>query len=362
MKRKITEVSVFEFFLCMFVILIHLLSEGVNVFPKWSVLSIVFYTVTKLTTFAVPAFIFTSALKLFYKFSERKFSYLPFLLDRIRKIYLPYIIMVIVYYIIYIYAFHIYEFNPVSLIKYILNGDLSAQFYFIVLIMQFYLLMPVWILISKNRGNRIFNLCIVIISIVCSIAVRTILSGQDYTHKIFPSYLVFWVLGMYAGMYYNEFIRFLSRSRLTVYAGWLVFAILHCVTSYMEYAGVINNSFSAVFVIFFCLFSTFGFYQYAYGLTESLESRGKGFFISISGASYNIYLVHCLIITSAQEIMNYAGIDNTMVRFVITAVVTYALSIIICVLAATIFRNIKLSFARSSARRARKKAARKRYL
>ena len=126
MKRKITEVSVFEFFLCMFVILIHLLSEGINVFPKWSVLSIVFFTVTKLTTFAVPAFIFTSALKLFYKFSERKFTYAPFLLDRIRKIYLPYIIMVVIYYIIFVYAFHIYEFNPVSLIKYILKDRKSV--------------------------------------------------------------------------------------------------------------------------------------------------------------------------------------------------------------------------------------------
>lgn len=361
MKRKITEVSVFEFFLCMFVILIHLLSEGVNVFPKWSVQSIVFFTVTRLTTFAVPAFIFTSALKLFYKFSERKFSYIPFLLDRIRKIYLPYIIMVIIYYVVFIYAFHIYEFNPVSLIKYILNGDLSAQFYFIVLIMQFYLLMPVWILLSKQK-NKLFNLIIIILSIIFSVAARMIWAGEDYTHKIFPSYLVFWVLGMYAGMYYNEFIRFLSRSRLMVYAGWLVFAILHSVTSYMEYGGVINNSLSAVFVVFFCLFSTFGFYQYAYGLTESLESRGKGFFISISGASYYIYLVHCLIITSAQEILNYVGLEDAMIRFFITAVVTYALSIVSCVLWATAHNNIKQSFARSSARRSRKKAARKRYL
>ncbi len=361
MKRKITEVSVFEFFLCMFVILIHLLSEGVNVFPKWSVQSIVFFTVTRLTTFAVPAFIFTSALKLFYKFSERKFSYIPFLLDRIRKIYLPYIIMVIIYYVVFIYAFHIYEFNPVSLIKYILNGDLSAQFYFIVLIMQFYLLMPVWILLSKQK-NKLFNFIIIILSVIFSVAARMIWAGEDYTHKIFPSYLVFWVLGMYAGMYYNEFIRFLSRSRLMVYAGWLVFAILHSVTSYMEYGGVINNSLSAVFVVFFCLFSTFGFYQYAYGLTESLESRGKGFFISISGASYYIYLLHCLIITSAQEILNYVGLQEAMIRFIITAVVTYALSIVSCVLWATAHNNIKQSFARSSARRSRKKAARKRYL
>ncbi len=361
MKRKITEVSVFEFFLCIFVILIHLLSEGVNVFPKWSVLSIVFFTVTRLLTFAVPAFVFTSALKLFYKFSERKFSYMPFLVDRIKKIYLPYIVMVIVYYVVFIYAFHIYEFNPVSLIKYILNGDLSAQFYFIVLIMQFYLLMPFWILLSKNK-NKVFNIVIVTISIICSVAVRVILSGEDYAHKIFPSYLVFWVLGMYAGMYYNKFIRFLSRSRLMIYAGWLIFAILHCVTSYMEYGGIINNFLPTIFVVFFCLFSTFGFYQYAYGLTESLESRGKGFFISISGASYSIYLVHCLIITSTQEILNSLGIQDTMVRFLITTVITYVLSIVSCVLWATFHNNIKQRMSRLSTRRSRKKAARKRYL
>ena len=361
MKRKITEVSVFEFFLCMFVILIHLLSEGINVFPKWSVLSIVFFTVTKLTTFAVPAFIFTSALKLFYKFSERKFTYAPFLLDRIRKIYLPYIIMVVIYYIIFVYAFHIYEFNPVSLIKYILNGVLSAQFYFVVLIMQFYLLMPLWILLSKHK-SKLFNTIMIFIAVVCSIGFRMLISSTEYTHKIFPSYLVFWILGMYAGMYYNEFLRFLSKSRLLVYAGWLVFAILHCVTSYMEYGGVINNPFSPTIVILFCLFSTFGFYQYAYGLTESLESRGKGFFISISGASYNIYLVHCLIITSTYEILNGIKVTDTISRFIITAVITYALSIIFCVISATLYRNFKSSFQRSSARRSRKKAARKRYL
>lgn len=360
MKRKITEVSVFEFFLCMFVILIHVLSEGVNLFPKWSVLSIVFFAVTKLTTFAVPAFIFTSALKLFYKFGERKFSYMPFLLDRIRKIYVPYIIMVVIYYIIFVYTFHIYEFNPVSLIKYILNGDLSAQFYFVVLIMQFYLVMPMWILISKNK-SKLFSFIIVILAIASSIAFR-MFAPAEFTHKIFPSYLVFWVLGMYAGMYYDKFLRFLSKSRLIIYAGWLLFAILHCVTSYMEYGGVINNPLSPTIVILFCLFSTFGFYQYAFGLTESLESRGKGFFISISGASFNIYLVHCLIITSTLEVLNALKITDTIQRFIITTVLTYTLSIVFCVISATLYRNFKAGLQRNSARRSRKKAARKRYL
>ena len=259
-----------------------------------------------------------------------------------------------------VYAFHIYDFNPVSLIKYILNGDLSAQFYFVVLIMQFYLIMPMWILISKYK-SKVFHAIIMVIAILCSIGCR-IAAPAEYIHKVFPSYLVFWVLGMYAGMYYNQFMRLLSKYRLVIYAGWLVFAVIHCVTSYMEYGGVISNVLSPAIVIIFCLFSTFGFYQYAYGLTESLESRGKGFFISISGASYNIYLVHCLIITSTLEILNNLKISDILTRFVITTVITYLLSIIFCVITATLYRNFKAGFQRSSARKSRKKAARKRYL
>ena len=88
-KRKITEISVYEFFICMFVITIHLLSEGVDVFTKWSAASVILSTLTRLISFAVPGFIFTSAIKLFYKYSDRKFNYFKFLLGRFLKVYIP---------------------------------------------------------------------------------------------------------------------------------------------------------------------------------------------------------------------------------------------------------------------------------
>ena len=40
-KRKITEISVYEFYMCMFVITIHLLSDGVDNFARWSAESII---------------------------------------------------------------------------------------------------------------------------------------------------------------------------------------------------------------------------------------------------------------------------------------------------------------------------------
>ena len=102
-KRKITEISVYEFYMCMFVITIHLLSDGVDNFARWSAESIIFSSLTRIISFAVPGFIFTSAIKLFYKYSDRKFSYPKFLFDRFLKVYIPYVIAVCIYYLVYVF-------------------------------------------------------------------------------------------------------------------------------------------------------------------------------------------------------------------------------------------------------------------
>lgn len=362
MKRKITEISIYEFFLCMFVILIHLLSEGASGFPKWSVLSIIFYSVTRLTSFAVPAFIFTSALKLFYKYGDRSdFRYPAFVWDRLRKIYFPYLIWVVIYYLIYVFVFRFFDFDLMALGQYILDGELSAQFYFIILIIQFYLLMPVWMLIIRVRSLS-FSTIMVVLSLVVTILCRMLIPDENYVVKLFSSYMLFWTLGMYAGIHYESFLEFLHRSKYPIYIGWFVFAILHCVLSYMEYGGLYQYHLSAVIVVFFCLFSTFGFYIYIKGLTETLENKGKGFLISISMASYDIYLLHCLIITSVYELLTYSGVENLLARFCINTVVTYTLSIVWSVCQATFYQNAAAKIKRNLTRRASQKARRKRYL
>ena len=362
MKKKITEVAIFEFFLCMFVILIHLLSEGVDEFPKWGVSSIVFFSITRLTSFAVPAFIFTSALKLFYKYGDsNRFSYPIFVWDRFRKIYLPYLVWVTVYYLIYVFIFRFFDFNLMNLVRYILDGQLSAQFYFIILIIQFYFLMPIWILISQKRAPS-FSAVVVLVAFIGTILSRMLVKDETLAVSVFPSYLIFWTLGMYAGIYYESFVRFIERSRAAIYIGWFLLAVAHCVLSYMKLGGLIIYSFEPVLVVFFCFFSMFGFYAYVKGLTETLENKGKGFLISIANASYDIYLLHCLVITAVNELLTFLTIENIMQRFVINTVVTYTLSIIWCVCQATIYRNLIAGWQRNLARRASQKARRKRYL
>ncbi|MEG2381109.1 MAG: acyltransferase, partial [Oscillospiraceae bacterium] len=323
---------------------------------------IVFFSITKLISFAVPAFIFTSALKLFYKYGdERKFTYPTFLWDRFRKIYMPYFIWVTVYYLVYVFIFKFFDFKFANLLRYILDGDLSAQFYFIILIIQFYLLMPIWILISRVKSTP-FSAIIVAIAFAVTIGCRMFIPDTAYMVKLFSSYLIFWTLGMYAGIYYESFISFIERNKIIMYIGWFITAIAHCVLSYMDVGGLIDYSFEPLIVVFFCFFSMFGFYTYIKGLTETLESKGKGFLISISEASYDIYLLHCLIITSVYEILTFTNLENLMVRFGINFIATYTLSIVWSVCQATFYKNSIAKLQRNSARRTSQKARRKRYL
>lgn len=362
MKRKITEMSVFEFFLCMFVILIHLLSEGVDTFPKWSFWSILFSSLTRLTTFAVPGFVFTSAVKLFYKYGGvKRFSYPRFLWGRFQKVVFPYILAVLIYYAVFVWVLEMYSLDFHQLLGFLINGNISAQFYFVILIVQFYLLMPVWLVFSKVK-NKTFSVLLVLFSLAVTILCRMYFPYGAGIAKVFPSYLVFWILGAYVGLYYESFESIIIKNKLPIYIGWLLLAAAHCILSYMQFGGLIAYEFSPIIVVFFCFFSIFGFYSYARELTISLEKRGKGLLTSISQASYDIYLIHCLIIIVMQRILTELEIDDILLRFGIAFVVTYGLSIIFCVLRTTIFANMKAKRLRASATRARKMARRKRYL
>lgn len=97
-------------------------------------------------------------------------------------------------------------------------------------------------------------------------------------------------------------------------------------------------------------------------MTTNLEKMGRGFLTSIAGASYEIYLIHCLVITVVTYYLKQADVESAMTRFWITAGITYLFSIIFCVLESTLYTNIKLKHRKRSAANARKSARRKRYL
>ena len=92
-RKKLTEISSFETVLCLFVVMIHVLSDSIASYPKGSFLSAISFLFSRALTFVVPAFIMSSAIKFAHAYSEGEFRYFSFLKRRITKIYIPYLII-----------------------------------------------------------------------------------------------------------------------------------------------------------------------------------------------------------------------------------------------------------------------------
>lgn len=328
MREKAECISIYEVILCMFVILIHVLSEGVSGFTRGTFPSALFFCVSRLVSFAVPAFIFSSGMKLCMKFRDNKLNYPAFLWGRIKKIYLPYLLWTVIYYLFCVYRLHYFAFNFSDLLKYLLNGEISAQFYFILVIMQFYLLMPLWLLLCRKCSNII----LLLFGIILTIAAKILLAGWAYNDRIFLSYLIFWLAGCCAGLKgAKNLYEWLNKRKAICYLGWLIFAAFHVTLQYLSYCGKITYFYSEPLMVLFSLFSTAGFYLLIAEITPKLPARLKGTLRQTANASYYIFLIHCLIILMVNQALDRFGVVSLSVRFLLRTPTVYLLSILLCI-------------------------------
>lgn len=137
---------------CLLVILIHVLSLGITSANRTSWKAAVIYFPWRLAAFVVPMFLYTGAVKMARRFMGETITvrtYVRYCVQRIQKIYVPYLIWVILYYACFQQINYVRG-EPQEFFSYLLIGNLSAPFYYIVMIMQFYFLMPLWVWMLKH--------------------------------------------------------------------------------------------------------------------------------------------------------------------------------------------------------------------
>ena len=103
------------------------------------------------TRFSVPIFFFISAFGLFYHLDPQKpFHYLDFMKRRFRTVLIPYLIWSF-FYLIHDGMFYQAGFPPLdSLPGLLFFGNAKYQLYFLVILLWFYLLMPLWIRLVRK--------------------------------------------------------------------------------------------------------------------------------------------------------------------------------------------------------------------
>lgn len=326
-RKKKNELAYMNIFCALLVIFIHCASIGISELDKSSDLFRMFFVPWRLSSFVVPAFIFLSGVKMFLGGKDRKINYFKFYLGRVTRVILPYMLWVSVFYV-YFVSRDYFDFSWNMLFSAWLKGDLVGHFYFVIIIVQFYLLMPLWRWALKHINPALGSIAALIISIVFGYNLVHILSVcfPEFTFKyedvVFTKYLAYWVLGCYVGLNYEAFKAYVCRSKLFITLLFIISGFLDVTLAYVTYGQValwmdnvhLMYCMSAV-LFFFMLFSFISQYK------TSMSRAAKIF----DAQSYNIYLSHCLIILWLNDVLvSKYSISGVTDRFIIVAIATYA--------------------------------------
>ena len=331
MKRK-PELDYMNAIACLLVILIHVLSVGIVEAEPDSWQAAVIYFPWRFAAFVVPMFLYTAAVKLARQYGGADLSlrlYLRYVLRRLQKIYVPYVLWVLVYYAYYIHRGYVAG-NLRELLSYIRIGNLSSPFYFVIIIMQFYLTMPLWVWMLRHVpawvgiGVGLFvTLCMFQAAAFASHFGVTV----QYTDRCFLTYSVFWIAGLYVGKYYDRFVPALRERWTWLLSGAAVAA--YCVFFYLQYANGITLSGTSGIKTAADLLSILLLHAVGLRLAERPGPANK-VLDSVYRYSFSVYLCHCLFLTALEAHLPRLGITRLSAVLSIRALVCYTLPFLLC--------------------------------
>ncbi len=322
MKKEIVpELNYFNAFACLLVVMIHVLSVGISNLESTSWQYAVIYFPWQAAAFVVPAFLFIGAVKVGLSYTGgRDTSYGRYVLGRFQKVYLPYFIWYCVYFAVYLLLSYTQPSLGIFLTK-LLNGKLSSHFYYIVLVMQFYLLRPLWHWVMKKLpvwGAVPAAAFITLLSLNANHIFSLFGISFIYQDRIFTSYLLFWIIGLYAGKNYEAFAIRLRENKLVPIICAAAVPVYLALTYFQSARGVnimaltplkvVVDIMSIILLLWLCIV-----------LREKGSEFLKRTLSVLHQASLTIYLSHMLLIVLLEHFMSAAGITDIALRIIIRA-------------------------------------------
>lgn len=309
------------------------------------------------TRFCVPIFFFISAFGLFYNLEE-DFSYWRFLIRRGRTVLIPYLAWSIFYLKLDTYFYPVYFPDTESVLEFLFFGVAKYQLYFLVLLIWFYLLMPLWIFLIR-RLDSIRLIFVLILQIAFDywssyiLPTTEFVAWVDSTYPIdsffrraidwrvsywFVHYIFIWILGGYLASRFEEFMRFMKSRRISI-GIFFIATLLGMLGHYYflifewdyrpEWAINIAHQLSPIGILYTIAASIFLFERFTFGsLPHSIRVA-----LTIFGRhSYFAYLFHP---TAIMFLLERFSVGENPIEFYLTTV-------LISILVATIFRRIPI--------------------
>ena len=302
-RKRLPELSYLNLTFCILVILIHVLSEPVGTLDKSSLQYFAVMIPFRLSAFVVQGFIFLSGLKLCL--GGRDKIYAPALwCRRLKSVVVPYLIWVLLYYC-YFVGIGYFPFSFKELFRYAVVGDLVAPFYFIITIVQFYLLAPIFVKLTSGKHTKLFLVLSLVINLIFWIYLPTLLRVTGICEK------------------YDKLCAVIRRVSALMFTAFPLIAagdiILYCNAA--KVGGTVCEIYHMVYSLAAILFFTALYLK----LTDKRKSMPK-ILSSADKATFPVYLCHCLFIFILNSEFNKYGINDIGIRLVLRFVIVYIVS------------------------------------
>ena len=312
----------------------------------------VFETVTR---FAVPIFFFISAFGLFYNLDMNKpFNYSDFMQRRFKTVLVPYLTWSAIY-IIHDNIYYNYGIPDLSYtFKLLFFGLAKYQLYFLVILLWFYALMPLWIrLVKQMTIKNLFLLLIIQMAFDYFSSYSTTLATLTYSlpedsllrdfllyrlNYLVLHYVFIFVLGGYLAVNIDKFFEFMRNKKITITLSFILSLI--AMLGYYYYVIKVQNfsleaavntahQLSPIGIIYTIAASIFWFMLFTFIINDSslLKFMGKH--------SYFAYLVHPLIIFYLHLLLDELNLLMTAPN----AIVFYIIAVVLSLITAVWFRN-----------------------
>jgi peptidoglycan/LPS O-acetylase OafA/YrhL len=302
-RDRIEYLDVYRALAILAVLLIHTTSSAVGSLSRDSLLYPMYVAVNSAAHFAVPAFLFLSSLVLLYNYDGRaKINWSTFYRRRLWSIIVPYVLWSGFYFLLVNrnHGLRIIDNWPVFF-KGLLDGSNYTHLYFIVIIVQFLLVFPLFLRFTQLRWVRPHL-------ITFGIVLQTAFYLGNYyffhIHKIgtfASSYLLYFFLGAYAGIALKSSKSWIDKPKPALYGAAIMLAAVYVAQIWMQMFH--THYIPQPWLSWVNYLSVYGYCSVCCLLlihTSSwLFASGqlvRRFMVSLGVASFGIYFIHPLIL------------------------------------------------------------------
>lgn len=269
-------------------------------------------------TFQIPAFVLISGYIYSYIKLEKGgyYSRKLFVINKIKRLLIPYFFVTLVWLIPLSYVFHNYTVYDV-LFKYLVEG--GEQLWFL------YMLFWVFVIFDFFLSFFIRNFYCGLALIACSYVVGYILFLKSINHfQIATSfqYLLYFWLGFYLRIFHIK-----GRYRLTKPSVLILVVFIHVVAYLLFLSPFIHGK--AIIQIFLNVYGSLMAFVVLIGLGQHIKWGGR-FLQMIKGNSFTMYLFHQQIIYFSLYLLN--GLLYPELHAVVNFIFSFGISLIISIL------------------------------